>query len=185
MNDDKRSKMFGEPVSKEEVLYALGHPSEWFALSRVSAFRNRLVRGQDDLDIGGIRGCGRMTGYLDFLRTELTRPIGTGTGLVPPEVDAQILSALQAEISAEIAKYETRLAELERSPAAVEDHLERMRSRLDMFENNMLFAEQDPSLEPLEELQEMVRDSNRKRIQEIEQLRADIEKYDALLGTLS
>ena len=185
MGDDKRSKMLGEPVSKEEVLKDLGHPSGWLANAMKVEFRNRLIKGQDDLDIGGIRGYGRMKGYLDFLRMEVDYPIGTGTGLIPPEDDAKILAAAQAQISAEIAKYETRLAELERSPADVAAYLDRMRRWLDMLENNSLFGEQDPSLEPLEELQEMVRDSNRKRVLEIEQLKSEIGKYDALLATLN
>jgi hypothetical protein len=178
--DDKRSKMHGTPVSKEEVLADLGHPRGWLANSMKVEFRNRLCRGEADLDIAGIRGYGRMTGYLDHLRKEFEHPLGTGTGLIPPEDDARVLADAKTVLAAEIAKYEARLAELERSPADVARYVARMRHWLDLLEHNPLFAEQDPALEPIEELQELARDANRKRAEELVRLRDDIARYAAL-----
>lgn len=185
MDDDKRSKMHGTPVSKEEVLAELGDPAGWLANSMKVEFRNRLATGATDLDIAGIRGYGRIAGYLDYLRKELAHPLGTGTSLVPPEADARIRAEAEATLRAAIEKYEARLADLERTPSDVSRYLERMRYWLDLLENNMLFAEQDPSLEPIEELQELTRESNRKRTLEIEGLRAAIAGYETLLATLS
>jgi hypothetical protein len=183
--DDKSSKMSGEPVSNVEVIADLGHPSGWLANSMQIEIRNRLVKGNVDLDIAGIRGYGLFVGYLGFLRKQLERPIGTDTGLVPPEVEAQIRSDSEAVLTAEIKKYEDRLAELERSPAELSRCLERMRDWLDTLENNSLFAERDPLLEPIEELQELARDSNRQNTLAKEQLRAQIESYADLLTTLT
>ena len=184
MTYDKKSKSFGKPVSKEEVLAELGHPSTWSRDTRKLEIEHRLHKGQKELDIAGIRGCGRLTGYLDYLRKELVHPLGANTGLVTEEVNAEILRNTQKEITAEIQKYEARLVELEKSPYAVSRFLYEARDWLKKVETNPLFAEQDPMAQPIEELQELTRESNKKRILEIAQLRADIEKYTALLATL-
>jgi hypothetical protein len=181
VTDDKRSKVWGEPVSKEEVLRELGHPSAWEPNSRQVEFRNRLKRGQADLDIGGIRGYGRMKGYLRCLEETLIRPLGVGTGLVSEEEDGKILEAIVASVAAEIAKYQARLAELERSPEAVAAHVAEMRSWLAFVEK---LVPMDPDLEDLDELKEMARESNADREREIASLKADIAKYESLHATL-
>lgn len=178
---DKRSKMWGEPVSKEEVLKELGDPAGWFANAKKVEFRHRLRKGQDDLDISGIRGYGRIGGYLDFLRKESVHPLGTGTGLVSPEKDAEILRAAQAEISEEIRKYEARLVELERSPQAVSDYIASMKWWLSYL---VRLGALDPELEPFDELKESARQENENRESEMARLQADIARYEKLLQDL-
>lgn len=181
MTDEKRSKMWGEPVSNDEVLRELGHPSTWEPNSRKVEFRNRLKRGQDDLDIGGIRGYGRIKGYLRYLEETLASPLGVGTGLVSQDEDVSILAGIVETVSAEIAKYQARLVELERSPEAVAAHVAEMRSWLAYV---VKLGPMDPDLEDLDELKQMAIDSNADREREIASLEADIAKYESLLATL-
>jgi hypothetical protein len=180
--NDKRSKMWGEPVSNEEVIAELGVPSaEWERNSRQIEFRKRLKRGQDDLDISGIRGYGRIDGYLAYLRRSLVRPLGVGTGLVSEEADECIWLMVTAEVEPEIAKYATRLAMLERSPEAVATHIEDMRRWLEYVGK---LGPMDPESEELDELKEMAKRSNEEREREIAALRRDIDSYTALLASL-
>src|SRR5688572_4295149 len=157
MNDDKRSKMHGTPVSKEEVLSELGDPAEWSRQSRQLEFKKRLKRGETQLGIGGLRGYGRIEGHLAFLEKEHDAPLGTGTGLVSATENARILATARDEIIGELAECRTRLAQLERSPEAVRTYLDDMRSWLDYLRKT---GKSDPELEELDELKEMVRDSN-------------------------
>src|SRR5688572_13653478 len=119
--------MWGTPVSKEEVLEHLGDPATWEPNERKLEFQNRLKRGHADLDISGIRGYGRVTGYLAYLEKSLLRPLGTGTGLVSEAAEQAIVSAATAAITADIEKYKARLAELEQSADAIRSHLGDMR----------------------------------------------------------
>lgn len=182
MNDDKRSKMWGEPVSKEEVLQELGDPATWEQNSRQIEFRNRLKSGQDDLDISGIRGYGRFTGYLAYLTASLARPLGTGTGLVSEDAEREIARVATEAIAADIAKYEARLAELERSPDAIRSHIGDMRRWLHYVQK---IGPMDPDAEDLDELKELARESNAQRVKEIAELEADIVTYELRLAALS
>jgi Asp-tRNA(Asn)/Glu-tRNA(Gln) amidotransferase C subunit len=174
--------MHGELVSKEEVIAEFERPSpEWERNSRRIEFEKRLKRGESDLGIGGIRGYGHMTGYLSYLERSLQYPLGVGTGLVPPEEDEHIRSELESEIRAEIDKYRARLAELEQSPEAVAEFLADMQSWLDYVEK---LAPMDVEDQPDEEFKELARESNKKQVDEIAQLKRDIEAYSELLRQL-
>ena len=180
--DGKYSKMHGTPVSKEEVLAELGDPAEWSRQSRKLERDKRLKRGSAELDISGLRGYGRITGYVAYLEKELTAPLGTGTGLVSEEENARILATARAEIEAELAACRARLVELERSPDAVGTHVDDMTRWLDYARR---VGKQDPELEPLDELKEMVRESNAAHDREVASLEDDIRRYQALRAALA
>ena len=179
---DKRSKMRGKLVSKEEVLEALGHPSEWWPLHKRLEFEKRLIKGRQNLDIGGLRGYGSLEGYIAFLEGAIEHPHGVGTGLVSEEEDARIRAAIIEDATRDLEKYRARLAELEKSPEEVALYVERMKSWL---ETCLMMARWiNPEDEDLEELRQMAIDSQVKSAREIESLKRDIERYARLLRSL-
>ncbi len=179
---DKRSKMLGEPVGKEEVLAELGHPSEWWPLHKRLEFEKRLIKGRQDLDIGGLRGYGRIVGYIAFLEHAIEYPLGVGTGLVSEEDDARIRAAIVEDATGDLEKCRARLIELEKSPGAVTFYIERMKNWLELC---LVMARWiDPEAEDLEELRQMAIDSQVRSAQEIESLKCDIERYTRLLQSL-
>ncbi|HTK04955.1 MAG TPA: hypothetical protein VL500_05185 [Candidatus Eisenbacteria bacterium] len=182
MNDDRRSKMHGTPVSKEEVLAELGDPAGWSRQSRKLEYARHLKRGETEPGIGGLRGCGRVGGHISFLEKERAVPLGTGTGLVSEAENMRILALAVAEIDEELAACRVRLAELEKSPDAVRAYLDDMRSWLEYLRKT---GKSDPELEDLDELRDMTIESNAAWDREVAGLEADIVRYEALLAALS
>ena len=179
---DKRHKIAGEPVSKETVIAALGRPSaEWERNSRRIEHDKHLRYGETALDIAGIRGYAGNDGYLDYLKKSLVDPLGAGTTLVSPEENAAIIAELEPEIKAEIERYTTRLAELERSPDAVEAFINRLK-----WWREHLYR-QEP-VDPARETDDVAHDIAARVKQEHDQslvtLDKEIETYTGLLTEL-
>ncbi|TSC81994.1 MAG: hypothetical protein G01um101419_690 [Parcubacteria group bacterium Gr01-1014_19] len=99
---DKRDKMWGRPVSKEEVHHALGNVATWEADSRKSALYGNL-RYHNRLYMDGI------VNYLEYLEKSLENPRGSNTGLVSEEENKKIKEAVNAETRKEIEKYKALL----------------------------------------------------------------------------
>lgn len=184
----KTKKMHGEVVSKEEVSKELGHPSEWLELHMRLEFEKHQTTaqkalGETSLDITGIhgRGCPSMPGYLGWLRKELEHPIGTRTGLISPEDEAKLLEKSQAVIRAEIAAQEARLAELERDPAAVRAHIERVRWWMDTKQS---MGPMDPEDQPVEELVELAKQDVIDHTRDMEGMRQEVERCLGLLARI-
>ena len=180
----KNAQMTGVLVSKEEVITALGKPSaQWERDSRRSEFNKRLTPGQKDLDISGIKGYGVTNkGYLGYLENSLLCPLGSHTDLVSEEESLRIQEEANIETRTEIEMYRLRLVELEKSPEAIRSYIGDMQRWLTFLEG---MGPADPDKEPIEELVELTRKSNRKRELDIEALKTDIETYTQRLKTLS
>ena len=173
---NKRLKMTGVRVSNEEVIAELGRPSaQWERNSRRLDFSKRLVPGQTDLSISGIKGYGVTNkGYLGYLEHSLLGPLGANTGLVSEEENEQIREEANAETRTELEKYRLRLVELEQSPEAVRDYIGDMQRWLKFIRS---MDPRNPAEEPIEELQELTEKSNRERELDIEALEKDINAY--------
>jgi hypothetical protein len=171
---DKRLKAHGVLVNKDEVLAALGHPSGWARDERRMQFEQRLIRGESELDIFGIKGCPGHPGYLDYLRKSAKRPIGSNTGLVSQEANQKILATVAEEVRPEIARYEVLLAELEKRPAAVRKYVADLKRWMEIFRSGI---DPHPEDQPIEELQELARQGNKKNWENIELIKKEIVKY--------
>lgn len=174
-------KMEGMPVSKGEVLSALGHPVSWARDERKGEFNKRLAPGMTDLDIAGIKGIPGAVGYLDYLLRSLRCPLGWDTGLVNREVDEGIKEMVEREIVAEVWKYTQRLAELEEDPVEVERYIAKLRRRLEVLPR---FIEDDPDAQLLEELRESGHRKNAEIEENIERIHQEIARYGKLLEGL-
>jgi len=175
---DKRNKTHGVLVDNNEVLRGLGHPVHWARDERKVEFRKRLVPGYSELDIFGIKGCPGQPGYLDYLRASANNPAGSNTNLVSPEVSLGIKAMVVAEVKPEIEKYEAMLAELERSPSAVEKYVDDLKRWRKLFRDGIVA---DPDSEPIDELVELAWKGNHERRQNIALIEEEIKKYAGLV----
>ncbi len=178
---DKRRKMHGEPVGKEEVLKALGNPASWARDERKLEFNKRLVPGNKELDIFGIKGCSGSEGYLGYLERSLGCPAGSDTGLVSEEENRVILETTTQEISAEIEKYTGLLAKLEEVPAEIEKYLGALKRTIEI---KQMFWPENPEAQPIEELKELARQSNARTEREVAEIRETIGAYTEILNEL-
>lgn len=183
MTNDKRDKMIGKPVSKEEILRDLGHPGSWSASSRKQEFKRRLKPGQKDLGLGGIKGFPGHEGYLEYLEKEFKNPLGTNTSLVSDEENAQILLNNRAEIQLEIDKYRALLEKYEQDPRKIAGYIAYMNSWLKIkinFSHSPRERTGDPDLDASSEA------ADEQDAEDIEAVRARIneylKKYEALTG---
>lgn len=174
MTYNKRDKVLGEPVSKEEVLKDLGHPASWSALSRKLEFKHRLKPGQTELDLGGIKGVPGNKGYLEFLEKEFQNPLGSNTGLVSDKENVQILADNRAAIQLEIDKYRMLLEKYEQDPREIARYVGYMDSWL-----NTMSAFYSSSTEKIgdSDLDSFFESEDKKDAENLETLKARIVEY--------
>ena len=171
---DKRKKIVGEPVSKEEVLKALGHPRTWWPRQRRNEFWRHLLPGQKQMSINGLKG------YLKFLKQSLEKPPGANTGLVSDEENAEISRSVQAKISKETEKCEKRLARLEKNPLEVAFYISDLERNIDMYQSMGWMDEN----EELQGLKEIAVEANKENRTKIDKLQAELTKYKELFHQL-
>jgi len=179
---DKKDKMQGRIVSKEEVIAQLGKPTvEWSRKARQHERQKFLTDGRIGLSIRGLKSCGERGGFIAFLEAELRCPTGWGTNLVTEEENAAIFLRATRETEAELKACRERLALLERSPDEVRRYLDDLRRWLDFARKMAALA---PESEGDDFLDELNRESREAEMSDIAAHEAEVAAYEALLARL-